>query len=174
MLRMNMRTETELGLLAKDYVEKGELVPDGLIMDMVKERIEKPDCENGFLFDGFPRTIAQAEALGKIMDVDLVIDIEASEELIVERISGRRMCPACGKAFHISTHESGVCDKCGCELYQRTDDRPETVRNRLAVYKKQTQPLIEYYTALGKLSSVDGDRQIEDVFRDVFSLVDTL
>jgi adenylate kinase len=174
MLRMNMRTETELGLLAKVFVEKGELVPDGVIMDMVKERIQKPDCESGFLFDGFPRTIAQAEALGKIMDMDLVIDIEASQELIVERISGRRMCPACGKAFHISTYKSGVCDKCGCELYQRTDDKPETVRNRLSVYKKQTQPLIEYYSALGKLQSVDGDRQIEDVFRDVLSLVDTL
>lgn len=174
MLRMNMRAETELGLAAREYVEKGELVPDELIIGMVKERVQKPDCENGFLFDGFPRTIAQAEALGRIMDVDLVINIDVPAERIVERIGGRRMCPACGKAFHVSTHDSGVCDKCGCELYQRTDDKPETVQNRLSVYTKQTQPLIDYYQALGKLRSVDGDRPIEDVLRDVLRLTDAL
>ncbi|OQB22343.1 MAG: Adenylate kinase [Firmicutes bacterium ADurb.Bin182] len=174
MLRMNMRIETELGIAAKTYVEKGELVPDEVIIGMVKERISKPDCEDGFLLDGFPRTVAQADALSLITDIDLVINIESSEELILKRICGRRMCPACGKAFHISRHDSGVCDKCGCELYQRTDDNQETVRNRLAVYYRQTEPLIDYYRSLGKLRTLDGDRSIEEVLRDILSLVDAL
>lgn len=167
MLRAEMRKGTELGLAAKALIEKGELVPDEVIIGMVKNRIKEPDCENGFLLDGFPRTVAQADALAEITGIDAVIDVEVPAERLVERISGRRMCPDCGAAFHVSTYPQVICDKCGGKLYTRDDDKPETVRNRLAVYEKQTKPLIDYYERKGLLKVVDGDREIDKVTEQI-------
>lgn len=163
MLRAEMRQGTELGIAAKAYTDRGELVPDEVIIGMVKARLAKPDCANGFLFDGFPRTIAQADALAQICKIDHVINIDVPFDRLIERISGRRMCPACGAAFHISVHAGETCDKCGAALYQRDDDKAETVRNRLLVYQQQTQPLIDYYASRGQLTTVNGDQAVEAV-----------
>jgi len=167
MLRAEMRAGTELGLAAKTLIQNGELVPDDIIVGMVKNRILEPDCANGFLLDGFPRTVAQADALAEITDIDAVVDVEVPAERLIDRISGRRMCPNCGAAFHISTYEQPLCDKCGGTLYVRDDDKPETVRNRLEVYEKQTKPLIEYYEKKGLLKVVDGDRDINAVTEQI-------
>ncbi len=163
MLRAEMREGTPLGLEAKGYVDRGELVPDDVILGMVGERIKKPDCANGYLFDGFPRTLAQAEALKAISDIDMVINIDVPAALIVERIGGRRMCPGCGAGYHISTYKSENCEKCGEPLYIRDDDKPETVANRIEVYERKTKPLIEFYEALGLLRTVDGADAPEEV-----------
>ena len=163
MLRAEMRQGTELGIAAKAFTDRGELVPDEVIIGMVKLRIAQPDCENGFLFDGFPRTVAQADALADICEIDRVINIDVPFERLIDRISGRRMCPACGAAFHVSTFAGESCDKCGAPLYQRDDDKPETVKNRLLVYEKQTQPLIDYYASRNLLSTVNGDQPVNAV-----------
>ncbi|MBA4347905.1 MAG: adenylate kinase [Clostridiales bacterium] len=162
MLRAEMREGTKLGAEAKDLIERGELVPDDVILGMVKNRIRKEDCKNGFLFDGFPRTIAQAEALEQISAIDYVINIEASAETLIRRISGRRMCAGCGAGYHVSTYADANC-KCGAALYQREDDKEETVRNRLVVYERSTKPLIEYYTNKGLLHTVNGNADIDVV-----------
>lgn len=167
MLRAEMRAGTPLGQAAKSYVDAGGLVPDDVIMGMVAERIKKPDCAEGFLFDGFPRTVAQADALSGISDIDCVVNIEVPAERIVSRISGRRMCAKCGAAYHVSTLDGETCQKCGGALYQRDDDKRETVANRLRVYEAQTQPLIAYYAEKGLLKSVDGDQGIELVERAI-------
>ena len=166
MLRAEMREGTELGKAAKSLMDRGELVPDDVILGMVKNRIQQPDCKNGFLFDGFPRTIAQAEALESISPIDAVINLEVPVERLIQRISGRRMCPKCGAAFHISTRKDNICD-CGTELYQRDDDKEETVRNRLVVYERSTKPLIEYYANKGLLHSINGDNAIDVVDADI-------
>lgn len=166
MLRAEMREGTELGKAAKSLMDRGELVPDDVILGMVKNRIQQPDCKNGFLFDGFPRTIAQAEALESISPIDVVINLEVPVERLIQRISGRRMCPKCGAAFHISTRKDNICD-CGTELYQRDDDKEETVRNRLVVYERSTKPLIEYYANKGLLHSINGDNAIDVVDADI-------
>ena len=163
MLRAEMRQGTELGQAAKAYIDRGELVPDDVIIGMVKARIRQSDCENGFLFDGFPRTVAQADALSGITALDCVINIDVPAERLVKRISGRRMCPDCGAAYHVSSYSEPVCKTCGGTLYQRDDDRAETVQNRLSVYERQTRPLIEYYAKKGLLRTVDGDQAIEAV-----------
>ena len=163
MLRAEMRQGTELGIAAKTYTDRGELVPDAVIIGMVKARIAQPDCANGFLFDGFPRTVAQADALAEICEIDTVVNIDVPFDRLIGRIGGRRMCPACGAAFHVSTHAGETCDKCGAPLYQRDDDREETVKNRLLVYEKQTQPLIDYYACRDLLSTVNGDQPVEAV-----------
>ena len=163
MLRAEMRAGTALGKAAKGYIDRGELVPDDVILGMVAERIQMSDCKNGFLFDGFPRTIAQAEALEKVCEIDRVINIDVPAERIVERISGRRMCDKCGAAYHVSTYDRDDCD-CGGKLYQRNDDKRETVENRLRVYEAQTQPLIDFYEARGTLATVNGDDAIDTVF----------
>jgi len=163
MLRAEMRQGTELGLAAKAIIDRGELVPDEVIIGMVKVRITQPDCANGFLLDGFPRTVAQADALAEICEIDRVINIDVPFDRLVDRISGRRMCPACGAAFHVSTYAGDTCDKCGAALYQRDDDKAETVKNRLLVYEKQTQPLIDYYACRNLLSTVNGDQPVEAV-----------
>ena len=171
MLRAEMREGTELGLAAKSLIDRGELVPDDGILGMVKNRIQRDDCKNGFLFDGFPRTIAQAKALEAISAIDHVINLDVPVERLISRISGRRMCPDCGAAYHVSTRESGVCD-CGATLYQRDDDKEETVRNRLVVYERSTKPLIDYYTAKGLLHTINGDADIDIVdarIREVIS-----
>jgi len=162
MLRAEMREGTELGKAAKGLIDRGELVPDDVILGMVKNRLRQDDCKNGFLFDGFPRTIAQAEALGEISAIDYVINIDVPTERLISRISGRRMCAECGAGYHVSTHPDPNC-ACGSALYQREDDREETVRNRLLVYERQTKPLIDYYAEKGLLHTVNGDADIDAV-----------
>ena len=166
MLRAEMRAGTELGMAAKSLIERGELVSDEVILGMVKNRIAADDCKNGFLFDGFPRTLKQAEALEKICKIDRAVDIEVPFERLVDRIAGRRMCPDCGKAYHVSTYASDRCE-CGAALYQRDDDKEETVKNRLVVYERSTQPLIDFYETRGHLSRVDGDAEIDRVTADI-------
>ena len=162
MLRAEMREGTKLGNEAKSLIERGELVPDDVRLGMVKNRIQKEDCKNGFLFDGFPRTIAQAEALEEISAIDYVINLDVPAERLISRISGRRMCAECGAGYHVSTYADANC-KCGAALYQREDDKEETVRNRLVVYERSTKPLIEYYTRKGLLHTVNGDASIDVV-----------
>lgn len=172
MLRAELRAGTPLGQQAQGYMNRGELVPDEVILGMVQSRIGQADCANGFLFDGFPRTVAQADALAALCAVDRVVNIDVPQERLVARISGRRMCPDCGAAYHVSTHQDGRCGKCGGALYQREDDREETVRNRLRVYEEQTQPLIEYYAARGLLVTVNGDESIERVTEAIAQAVE--
>ncbi len=165
-LRANIKAETELGKYAKSFIDKGQLVPDEVVVKIVADRIQQEDCKNGFLLDGFPRTVAQADALARLTDIDYVIDIEVDFSVIQARITGRRMC-VCGETYHVSTYKSDVCAKCGKKLYQRDDDNEETVANRLDVYRKQTEPLIAYYAAQKKLVSVDGNRSIDDVYASI-------
>lgn len=172
MLRAELRAGTPLGQQAQGYMNRGELVPDEVILGMVQSRIGQADCANGFLFDGFPRTVAQADALAALCAVDRVVNIDVPQERLVARISGRRMCPDCGAAYHVSTHPDGRCGKCGGALYQREDDREETVRNRLRVYEEQTQPLIEYYAARDLLVTVNGDESIERVTEAIAQAVE--
>ena len=171
MLRSQMREGTPLGAEAKGYIDRGELVPDELIVAMVAERIKEADCENGFLFDGFPRTVAQAEALNDISDIDMVIDIAVPAERLMERIGGRRMCSGCGAGYHTSSYHKDTCEKCGASLYIRDDDRPETVKHRITVYERQTKPLIDYYREKGNLSRVNGDNTPDRVFDDVAAAI---
>ena len=157
--RENIKNQTEIGLLAKSYIDKGQLVPDEVTCKIVENRIEKPDCEKGYMLDGFPRTIVQAEALDKITKIDLVINIDVDFSLIMDRICGRRVCKDCGESYHVSTlNGAATCSRCGGELSQRKDDNPETVQSRLEVYEKQTSPLIEYYTKKGVLFTVKSDK----------------
>ena len=160
-IREAIRNETPVGLKAKAMVEAGKLVDDATVVGIVEERISRDDCKNGFIFDGFPRTIPQAEALdGLGVNIDKVVNIETSDDEIVMRLSGRRVCPDCGAPYHVvnqKPQKDGICDKCGAELIQRKDDAPETVQDRLRVYHEQTEPLIGYYEKQGKLVSVDGN-----------------
>ena len=177
--RANIKNNTELGQIAKSYMDKGELVPDELVVDLVVDRIKADDCTNGYVLDGFPRTIPQAEALDAALaaindKVDYAINVEVPDENIINRMSGRRACVACGATYHIvhiPTKVDGVCDKCGAELILRDDDKPETVKNRLNVYHEQTQPLIDYYTAKNVLHEVDGTKAMEDVFSSIVSIL---
>ena len=162
MLRAQMREGTALGAAARGYIRRG----------MVEDRIQQPDCAGGFLLDGFPRTVAQADALSAICTVDHVINIDVPFDRLVSRISGRRMCPDCGAAYHVSTHPGETCDKCGATLYQREDDSEATVQNRLRVYEAQTQPLIDYYAARGLLKTVDGDGAIDAVEQAIVAAVE--
>lgn len=165
-LRANIKAGTELGKYAKSFIDKGMLVPDDVIIKMVAERITEDDCNGGFLFDGFPRTITQAIALDKLVEIDKVINLDVNFSVLLARISGRRMC-RCGESYHISTYKSDKCAKCGEPLYQRDDDNEETVAERLEVYRKQTAPLVDYYMAQGKLLNVNGNRDINLVFADI-------
>ncbi len=177
--RANIKNNTELGQKAKSYMDKGELVPDELVVDLVVDRIKADDCTNGYVLDGFPRTIPQAEALDAALaaindKVDYAINVEVPDENIINRMSGRRACVACGATYHIvhiPTKVDGVCDKCGADLILRDDDKPETVKNRLNVYHEQTQPLIDYYTAKNVLHEVDGTKAMEDVFSSIVSIL---
>ncbi len=177
--RANIKNNTELGQKAKLYMDKGELVPDELVVDLVVDRIKADDCTNGYVLDGFPRTIPQAEALDAALaaindKVDYAINVEVPDENIINRMSGRRACVACGATYHIvhiPTKVEGVCDKCGADLILRDDDKPETVKNRLNVYHEQTQPLIDYYTAKNVLHEVDGTKAMEDVFSSIVSIL---
>jgi len=172
--RSNIKNNTELGKKAKEYIDKGLLVPDELTIDIVKDRINKPDCSDGFILDGFPRTIFQAQELDKILEgmgieLDCVLNIDVSDEKNIKRLSGRRVCQ-CGKTYHILNNppkKEGICDSCNGELFQREDDREETVIQRLETYHKQTEPLIEYYEKSGKLVTVEGRESIDDTTKEV-------
>ena len=177
--RANIKEGTELGKKAKAFMDKGELVPDELTCDLVMDRIKQDDCENGFVLDGFPRTIPQAEALTAALEkinekMDYAIDVDVPDENIVKRMGGRRACVGCGATYHVvysPTKVEGVCDKCGEELIVRDDDKPETVLNRLEVYHNQTQPLIDYYNEQGILKSVDGTVDMKDVFNAIVDIL---
>lgn len=177
--RANIKEGTELGKKAKAFMDKGELVPDELTCDLVVDRISKPDAAKGYVLDGFPRTIPQAEALTKALEargekIDYAINVEVPDENIVNRMSGRRVCVDCGATYHIAyapTSKEGICDKCGGGLILRDDDKPETVLKRLGVYHEQTQPLIDYYTEAGILKEVDGTIDINDVFAEIVKIL---
>ena len=169
--RANIKGGTPLGLLAKSYIDKGALVPDEVVVRIVEDRLSQDDCKGGFILDGFPRTIAQAEALEKITPIDVVIDLVVSDEAIVKRVAGRRMC-RCGETYNVAfLNGSNTCAKCGGELYQREDDKEETVKSRLAVYHSETAPLIDYYAKKGILKSIDGAQGIEEVYRDILKVI---
>lgn len=168
-LRRAMREGTPTGLAAKSYVDKGQLVPDSVVIDIVRERLAQEDCAGGYLLDGFPRTVPQAEALAGFAAIDAVIDIEVSDEKLIERLSGRRVCPACGGTYHVSHLKGETCQRCGGQLIQRDDDKAETVLSRLSVYHAQTAPLIDYYEAKGLLRRVDGAQPMDDCFSAILS-----
>lgn len=155
--RENIKNATPIGLLAKSYTDKGQLVPDEVTCEIVKGRLEKDDCKNGYLLDGFPRTIAQAEALDTFAKIDAVVNINIDFSLLMNRLCGRRVCKECGESYHVSTlNGKTTCSRCGGELYQRKDDNPETVQSRLDVYTAQTAPLIDYYTKKGIIINFTG------------------
>ena len=177
--RANIKNKTELGAEAKKYMDQGLLVPDELVVDLVVDRVKQDDCTNGYVLDGFPRTIPQAEALDKALaaigeKMDYAIDVDVPDENIVHRMSGRRACVGCGATYHLEyapTKTEGICDACGKELILRDDDKPETVKKRLGVYHEQTQPLIDYYTNAGILKTVDGTIDINDVFQAIVDIL---
>ncbi len=170
--RKNMKENTPLGVKAKEYVDKGQLVPDEITIAMVEDRLSQEDVREGFLLDGFPRSTSQAEALDDIMmelgsKIDKVINIEVDKNILVDRVVGRRICKECGATYHVRSNppkQAGICDKCGGELYQRADDTEETVAKRINIYEEETLPLVEYYTEKGNLFTVDGTLGIDTVF----------
>ncbi len=171
-IREAMKNGTEMGLKAKEAVEAGKLVSDDVVIGIIKERLAEDDCKAGFILDGFPRTIPQAEALDKLgVAIDCVLDIDVKDEAIAARLGGRRVCPACGSSYHLEYKrptKDGICNQCGAALIQRKDDAPETVLERLAIYHEQTEPLKDYYRGTGKLKSVEGQDKVEDTTRLVF------
>ena len=175
MIREALKSGTEMGLKAKAFIEAGQLVPDEVVIGIVDERLRQDDCKNGFILDGFPRTIPQAEALDRMgITIDRVVDINVPDEVITRRVSGRRVCLDCGNTYHIETKKplkDGVCDRCGSTLVQRKDDQPETVQERLHVYHAQTEPLRDYYAAAGKLLVVDGQKGIQEIAEETLQLL---
>ena len=177
--RANIKEGTELGKKAKSYMDQGLLVPDELTLELIMDRFQNPDCANGYVLDGFPRTIPQAEALTAALEkngetIDYAINVEVPDENIVARMSGRRACLACGATYHVvyaPTKEEGICDRCGEKLVLRDDDKPETVQKRLSVYHEQTQPLIDYYKQEGILAEVDGTQDMDKVFQDIVKIL---
>ena len=173
--RANIKGGTELGKKAQSYMDKGELVPDELVVDLVRDRLNQDDCAGGFMLDGFPRTVFQAEELDKIMkeknlSITKVLNIEVEASKLIDRIAGRRVCKACGASYNVNTKptaKEGICDVCGGEVYQRADDNRETVENRISVYNSQTAPLVEYYTKAGNLAVINGDQPMDSVFSDI-------
>ncbi|HDQ71568.1 MAG TPA: adenylate kinase [Chloroflexi bacterium] len=182
LFRDHLKRETRLGLLAKDYMDRGGLVPDNVTVDMVIDRLSQPVCQKGAILDGFPRTLSQALALDEAMEergeqVDLAPLIQVSDDEVVKRLTARRSCRSCGAVYHLLFNPprvEGVCDVCGGPLYQRDDDNPETVRNRLYTYYKETSPLIGYYCAKGVLREVDGERSIDDIQVDLHAVIEAL
>ncbi len=178
--RANIKNGTELGMEAKQYMDKGLLVPNELTVKILLDRVAQDDCKNGYVLDGFPRTIPQAEVLDKALadlgdHIDYAVDVDVPDENIVKRMGGRRACLACGATYHIEhvpPKKEGVCDVCGQELVLRDDDKPETVRNRLKVYHEQTQPLIDFYQAKGVLRTVDGTMDMKDVFAAIEKILE--
>ena len=168
-IREALRNETELGKKAKKFIDEGALVPDEVVIGIIQERLKEDDCKNGFILDGFPRTVPQAEALDKMgVNIDKVIDIEVADEKICARLSGRRVCKTCSASYHTlykPSQDGETCDKCGGELICRKDDHPDTVLERLKVYHEQTEPLISFYKSRGKLVVVEGQEEVEDTTR---------
>ncbi|ADL11733.1 adenylate kinase [Acetohalobium arabaticum] len=170
--RSAIKNETPLGKKAKEYIDQGQLVPDEVTVGMVENRLAEDDCQEGFILDGFPRTVAQADALKDILtdlgiELDAVLNIEVGEEEVVKRLSARRVCSECGASYHLEfdpPQKENTCDKCSGELYQRDDDEPETIKERLEVYKEKTEPLIDYYQKTGDLKSIDGEAAPKEVF----------
>ncbi|MCC3358903.1 adenylate kinase [Bacillus sp. REN16] len=179
MFRAAIKDRTELGLQAKSFMDKGELVPDEVTIGIVRERLSKDDCNEGFLLDGFPRTVPQAEALEAILtdlgkQIDYVINIEVNSEILLERLTGRRICKDCGSTYHLVFNppsQEGTCDKCGGELYQRADDNAETVGTRLQVNIEQSKPLLDFYQVKGYLRNINGQQEINKVFGDIEELL---
>jgi adenylate kinase len=177
--RANIKQGTDLGKKAKEYMDQGLLVPDELVVDLVVDRVGQEDCKKGYILDGFPRTIPQAEALDAALsanqeEIDYAVDVEVPDENIIRRMSGRRACTTCGATYHIvynPTKEEGICDACGESLILRDDDQPETVKKRLDVYHEQTQPLIDYYNGKGKLAEVDGAIPMSEVFEAIIKIL---
>jgi adenylate kinase len=177
--RENLRQGTALGLKAKEYMDRGELVPDALVIDIVKDRLENPDCRDGFILDGFPRTVAQADALKSMLSemgiyIDHVLNIQVPQDVVVKRLTARRTCGSCGSIYHLlydPPRVEGVCDDCGGELYRRDDDSEETVLARLEEYAGKTQPLIEYYSREGLLWDIDGSAEPDEVFEEIRATV---
>ena len=168
--RKNIKEQTPIGVVAKSYIDKGQLVPDEVVIEIVRLRLAEEDCKNGYLLDGFPRTVPQAQALATFADIDVVIDIEVSDEALTKRLSGRRVCLACGGTYHVATlNGATTCAKCGAELIQRDDDKAETVLNRLSVYHAQTAPLIDFYTEKGLLKAVDGAKPMDECFNAILN-----
>ena len=182
MFRLAIKNETALGIQAKTFMDKGELVPDEVTIGIVKERLSQSDAKDGFLLDGFPRTVEQAEALNGIMNelgtkIDRTINVDVDEEELINRLTGRRICEVCGTAYHLVFNppkQEGVCDLDGGKLYQREDDNPETVANRLEVNMKQTQPMLDFYKEQGILVNVDGSKHIDDVFAEIDEILQDL
>lgn len=182
MFRKAIKEETDLGKEAKSYMDRGELVPDEVTIGIVRERLAEEDAKKGFLLDGFPRTVEQADALNEILSdldrkVDAVMNIEVAEEELMNRLTGRRICEVCGTTYHLVFNPpkvEGVCDLDGGKLYQREDDNPETVANRLSVNVKQTKPLLDFYENQGVLKNIDGSRQIDNVTEDVIQILESL
>lgn len=182
MFRAAIKNETKLGKEAKSYMDKGQLVPDSVTIGLVEERLSEEDAKSGFLLDGFPRTVEQAEALDKILaktnrKIEKVINIDVDPAILLPRLTGRRICKQCGATYHLIFNPSkkeGICDKCQGELYQRSDDNEETVGNRLEVNIKQTKPLLDFYNNKGVVANINGDQDIEIVFSDVKKVLDTI
>ncbi len=177
--RANIKGGTELGMKAKAFIDQGQLVPDEITIGMLLDRIKEDDCQKGYVLDGFPRTIPQAESLTKALielgdKIDWAVNVDVPDENIISRMSGRRACLGCGQTYHIvynAPSQEGICDVCGQELVLRDDDKPETVQKRLEVYHKQTQPLIDYYRGAGVLAEVDGTKDLEEVFQDIVKIL---
>ena len=168
--RANLKNQTPLGLKAKEYMDQGLLVPDSLTVDLVMDRIAQDDCVNGYILDGFPRTLNQAAALDQAVEIDAAVNVDVPDDHIVDRMAGRRVCPKCGEPYHTKykvPQKDGICDRCGSELIIRKDDEPETVLKRLVVYHEQTQPLIDHYGKLNKLVTVDGTLSVEEVTEEI-------
>ncbi|SHN36769.1 adenylate kinase [Gracilibacillus kekensis] len=182
MFRLAIKEGTELGQKAKSYMDEGALVPDEVTIGIVKERLSKDDCNKGFLLDGFPRTLAQAEALDQLLSdmnrsIDYVLHVEVEKDELVERLTGRRICPTCGTAYHVLFNppkEEGICDKDGDTLIQREDDQPSTVKNRLEVNLEQTQPMLDFYSNKGDLVTINGSQEINEVFNDINEKLKTI
>ena len=178
--RANIKGQTPLGMEAKSYMDRGELVPDELTVKILLDRVAKEDCKNGYVLDGYPRTIPQAEVLDKAVEelgekIDFAVNVDVPDENIIDRMSGRRACLKCGATYHIKympPKTEGICDKCQSELVIRDDDKPETVKNRLSVYHEQTAPLIDYYTDKGILKTVDGTKDVDEVFTDIENILE--
>ena len=169
-LRHAIKEGTETGLKAKSFIDKGELVPDSVVIDIVRERLANDDCKDGYLLDGFPRTVHQAEELEKFATIEAVIDIDVSDEALVARLSGRRVCMSCNGTFHVNNlNGSNLCPVCGEELVHRKDDQPETVLSRIKVYHAQTEPLIGFYKSRDLLKAVDGEKTMDECFNEILS-----
>ena len=171
--RKNIKEQTPIGVVAKSYIDKGQLVPDDVVIEIVRQRLAKPDCKAGYLLDGFPRTVPQAEALNGFTKVDTVLNLNIDLDLLMKRLTGRRICAACGESFHVAfIGNAKACPKCGGELIQRADDNEETVNNRLTTYTNLTEPLIAYYKKAGVLKNIKADGTVEEVFSEIVKVMD--